>query len=118
MHCYDASSVVGVRHQLESCLLNHVGECRLLRELSYAFNEVLVRILVVSQQLAHHWNCIETILIIELLKQWNLHLRKLEAHEPSATPQDSVRLFQCLVTIRHVSDSEGDGIKVVRVALE
>jgi len=107
MNADDAEGEVLVGHLIESRLLDHPLELLLLGEPADALHQVLVRLPLASQQLAHRRDHLEGVLVVQPLHRLVGQVAELQAHEASARLQHSIRLGKNLkrVIIRSVLNS-------------
>ena len=70
MDRYNTAGVVLVGDDFESGLFDHGCELWLFWELSDTLNKILVRVFIVGQELSHHWNSMEAVVVIHLFEPW------------------------------------------------
>lgn len=121
----------------EPCVLDHGLKLFLTRELSNALHQVLIRLPLPSQDLAHRRDDFERILVVDskrkgyfspkalqdiqfclLLHHVVLQVAELETHESTTGFQDTVCLFQYPVNMGAIPDSKGYCVRGVLVVLE
>ena len=108
MNGYHTASQVGIGHSLEPGIFYQSCEFCLLWEFPDALHEVLVGFRIVGKELAHDWDRVEGVEVIELLEAWDLDLGELKAHEATPSPQDAVGLPQSLGTVCNVSNTKSN----------
>lgn len=111
----ESQVLVAFAWDIEPGLSDHVGEGLLVRKLSNAFHQVLVGISVVSDELAHHWQKRKGVNLVEVIKGRLLDLGEFQAGEDSSWLQDSVRGVEAGLDVGEVSDTESNGVDVLRV---
>jgi hypothetical protein len=71
---YHAASQVRIGHSLEPGIFYKSCKFCLLWEFPDALHQVLVRFGIIGKELAHNWDSIKGVEVIELLEAWNLNL--------------------------------------------
>lgn len=84
MDANNAESQILVGNMHKASLLDHALEVILARKASYALDEILIRMPLSRQQLAHGWYHLEGVLIVKPLHRIVLQVAELQAHEASA----------------------------------
>eukprot|EP00955_Chlamydomonas_euryale_P009046 96807-Chlamydomonas_euryale.AAC.2 len=82
----DAPHEAFVCDRREAGVLNHAGECLLVRELAYALDQVLVARAVTCHQLADCRDDGERVRVVHLAQPRLRDVRELEAQETAAGP--------------------------------
>lgn len=82
VNCRDTKAQVGVADVAESRSTNHLRKLVLRGELANALHQVLVRVAVAGDHLAHSGNHAERVAVVDLAQQRIRHLAELQAQKP------------------------------------
>ena len=113
-----AAGQVPIADLAEPGIPDHFREEFLPREAADRFDQIFVRLARAGRQFAEPGNDLEGMKIIEPVEAGDFNLRKLEAEEPPARPQDSEGLAKCPVDVRDVADAKRNRIGVETAGLE
>ena len=115
MHGDDTSSHVGVGDAFEAGILDQHSELGLLGEHFDRLDQVLIRVTIVSNSLAHSWNHVERVPIVKLFEAGYDDIAELKTHEATSFSEASVGLTEGFGSIGHISDAESNRVEIKRV---
>ena len=117
MHGRDAEREVLVARPVgyKAGVPDHLSELFLLRKPLNALHEVLVRVAVADEDLAHERDAVERVCRVQLGEHRDLDLRELEAREHATGLEHAVGGAQRLRDVGEVADAEAHGVHVLAV---
>merc|ERR1711994_44268 len=84
MDCSHPESEVFKIHKSESSIFDHLSKFLLRWKLPYALHQVLIGVPVPSEHLAHRWDDLEGIKVIQGVHSRSCYFAELQTHEPSS----------------------------------
>lgn len=88
--------LIALAHNSESSILNHLCKLLLRRELADGLNEVLVRISVIGDDLAHCWDHVEREHIVHSVKENMIFARQREIYKKKGCSYIRIIAFEYL----------------------
>lgn len=118
MDCHDALSQIFVVCVLEPLVLDHLQQGLLVVKLLDRLYQILVRLSIVCNELAHHWDDVEGVKSVHLGEWPPCYFRKLQTTELASSLQHSVCFCQSFRCSGDVPQSKRNSVRVKGVRLE